>query len=81
MDLDAAEAAAAGFLRALGIGLDPAHMRAKPRRMARAWAERLTARPFAMTTFPNEGGSAVLGDPRSDPRSGQEFLSLAGAAP
>jgi len=81
MDPGAAEAAAAGFLRALGIGLDSAHLRATPRRMARAWAEKLTARPFAMTTFPNEEGSALLGEPRSDPRSRQEFLSPAGAAP
>jgi GTP cyclohydrolase I len=60
MDLDAAEAAAAGFLRALGIVLDTAHLRATPGRMARAWAEMLTARPFAMTTFPNEEGYEEL---------------------
>jgi GTP cyclohydrolase I len=56
MDLAAAETAAAQFLRALGIRLDSEHMRATPGRMARAWAEMLTPRPFAMTTFPNEEG-------------------------
>jgi len=56
MDLVAAEAAAAGFLRALGIGLESEHLRATPRRMAHAWAEMLTPRPFEMTTFPNEEG-------------------------
>jgi GTP cyclohydrolase I len=56
MDLAAAEAAAASFLRALGVGLDSEHLRATPERMARAWAEMLTPRPFAMTTFPNEEG-------------------------
>lgn len=56
MDLAAAEAVAAGFLRALGIGLDSPHLRATPMRMGRAWAEMLTPRPFVMTTFPNEEG-------------------------
>ena len=56
MDLAAAEAAAADFLRALGISLDSEHLRATPGRMARAWAEMLTPRPFEMTTFPNEEG-------------------------
>ncbi len=54
MDLTAAEAAAADFLRALGITLDSEHLRATPGRMARAWAEMLTPRPFELTTFPNE---------------------------
>lgn len=54
MDLAAAESAAAGFLRALGMSLDAEHLRATPGRMARAWAEMLTPRPFAMTTFPND---------------------------
>lgn len=55
-DLDAAEHAAALFLRALGVDLDSEHLRATPRRMASAWAEMLTPRPFAMTTFPNDEG-------------------------
>lgn len=56
MDLLAAEAAAADFLGALGVELESEHLRATPRRMARAWAEMLTPRPFEMTTFPNEEG-------------------------
>jgi GTP cyclohydrolase I len=51
-----AELAAADFLQALGVPLDSAHMRATPGRMARAWAEMLTPRPFELTTFPNEEG-------------------------
>lgn len=56
MDLLAAEAAAADFLEALGLGLKSEHLRATPGRMARAWAEMLTPRPFEMTTFPNDEG-------------------------
>nr|WP_221185704.1 GTP cyclohydrolase I FolE [Flexivirga oryzae] len=56
MDLVAAEAAAAQFLRALGVELDSEHLRATPRRMAGAWAEMLTPRPFQLTTFPNDEG-------------------------
>ena len=56
MDLVAAEGAAAAFLRALGVGLESEHLRATPGRMARAWAEMLTPRPFEMTTFPNDEG-------------------------
>ena len=59
--LAAAEAAAADFLRALGITLDSEHLRATPGRMARAWAEMLTPRPFELTTFPNEEDYDELG--------------------
>lgn len=55
-DVEAAEAAAAQFLRALGIPLDSEHLRATPGRMARAWVEMLTPRPFEPTTFPNDEG-------------------------
>lgn len=55
-DMAAAEAAAADFLRALGVGLDTEHLRATPGRMARAWAEMLTPREFTATTFPNDEG-------------------------
>lgn len=51
-----AEIAAADFLRALGVSLDSEHLRATPGRMARAWAEMLTPRPFELTTFPNDEG-------------------------
>lgn len=55
-DMAAAELAAADFLQALGIPLDSEHLRATPGRMARAWAEMLTPRPFDATTFPNDEG-------------------------
>jgi len=56
MDLDAAERAAANLLAALGIDLDREERRATPGRMARAYAELLTVRPFRLTTFPNDEG-------------------------
>ncbi|HET7303788.1 MAG TPA: GTP cyclohydrolase I [Segeticoccus sp.] len=55
-DLAEAEVAAAAFLEGLGIRLDSEHLRATPARMARAWAEMLTPRPFELTTFPNDEG-------------------------
>ena len=54
VDLDAAVRAAAEFLAALGIDLDREERRATPSRMARAYAELLAARPFRLTTFPND---------------------------
>jgi len=56
IDLDEAEAAAARFLRALGVSVDSEQLRATPARMARAWAEMLSPRPFVLTTFPNDEG-------------------------
>ncbi len=56
LDLVAAEQAAAQFLAALDIDLDSESLRDTPRRMARAYAELLTARPFDLTTFPNDEG-------------------------
>ena len=56
VDLGAAERAAADFLSALGIDLDREERRATPGRMARAYAELLAARPFRLTTFPNDEG-------------------------
>jgi GTP cyclohydrolase I len=55
-DLDAAERAAGDFLRALGLKLDTESLRDTPGRMARAYAELLTAREFTLTTFPNDEG-------------------------
>jgi GTP cyclohydrolase IA len=55
-DLDAAERAATDFLTALGIDLDREQRRGTPARMARAYAELLAARPFRLTTFPNDEG-------------------------
>src|SRR6266851_3625679 len=56
VDLDAAEQAAADLLTALGIDLDREERRATPARMAGAYAELLAARPFRLTTFPNDEG-------------------------
>jgi GTP cyclohydrolase IA len=53
-DLAEAELAAEQFIRALGISLDTESMRDTPRRMARAYAELFTPRPFDLTTFPND---------------------------
>lgn len=62
-DLAAAEAAAADFLTALGIRLDSESLRGTPKRMALAYAEFFTPRPFDLTTFPNDEGydELVLG--------------------
>jgi GTP cyclohydrolase I len=55
-DLVAAERAAADLLTALGIDLSGESLRETPGRMARAYAEMLTPRPFRLTTFPNDEG-------------------------
>ena len=56
IDVEAAEAAAADLLRALGADLDDEGLRDTPGRMARAYAELLTPKPFSLTTFPNDEG-------------------------
>jgi GTP cyclohydrolase I len=56
LDLAAAELAAGQFLQALGVALDSESLRETPGRMARAYAELFTPRPFTMTTFPNDEG-------------------------
>jgi GTP cyclohydrolase I len=56
MDLDRAEDAAADFLAALGVHVKSEQMSDTPGRMARAWAEMLTPRPFDLTTFGNDEG-------------------------
>jgi GTP cyclohydrolase IA len=56
IDLAAAETAAAQFLTALGVSLDSESTRGTPGRMARAYAELFAARPFELTTFPNDEG-------------------------
>jgi GTP cyclohydrolase I len=55
-DLVAAERAARQFLLALGVELDSESLRGTPGRMARAYAELFTPRPFNLTTFPNDEG-------------------------
>ncbi len=54
IDLAAAEAAVVDLLTALGQDLDNVHSRDTPARMAAAYAEMLTPRPFSPTTFPND---------------------------
>lgn len=54
VDLVAAERAAHDLLVALGANLKSDHLRETPRRVAKAYAELLTPRPFSPTTFPNE---------------------------
>ena len=66
-DLMAAENAAAGFLRALGIRVDTDNMRETPGRMARAYAELFTSPAFNLTTFPNDEGYDELVLARSIP--------------
>jgi GTP cyclohydrolase I len=55
-DLPAATAAAAAFLEALGVDLSRESLRDTPARMARAYADLLTAREFKLTTFDNDEG-------------------------
>ncbi|WP_241990214.1 MULTISPECIES: GTP cyclohydrolase I FolE [unclassified Streptomyces] len=66
-DLVAAEQAAGEFLRALGISTDSESLRGTPGRMARAYAELFTPRPFDLTTFPNDEGYDELVLARSIP--------------
>ncbi|MBU8553663.1 MULTISPECIES: GTP cyclohydrolase I FolE [Streptomyces] len=56
VDLAEAERAADRFLRALGVDLDGESLGDTPGRMARAYAELFSPRPFDLTTFPNDEG-------------------------
>jgi GTP cyclohydrolase I len=56
VDRVAAERAAHDLLVALGADLESDHLRETPRRVAKAYAELLTPRPFNPTTFPNDEG-------------------------
>src|SRR3954453_15142894 len=67
LGLDAAEDAARAFLEALGIDCDSPGTLRSPRRMAEAYAELFTPRPFEMTTFPNDEGYDELVVVRSIP--------------
>jgi GTP cyclohydrolase I len=69
IDLVAAEAAAADLLAALGADLTQPGLQETPRRVAAAYAELLTPRPFTMTTFPNDEGYDELVLARSIPFS------------
>ncbi|MDQ1006086.1 GTP cyclohydrolase I [Streptomyces sp. V4I23] len=67
VDLTAAELAAGQFLQALGIDTDSESLRGTPGRMARAYAELFSPRPFDLTTFPNDEGYDELVLVRSIP--------------
>lgn len=54
-DPERVEAAARDLLAALGADLGDPGLAATPRRVAAAFTELLTPRPFESTTFPNEG--------------------------
>src|ERR671939_763876 len=56
IDLARAQRAARELLTALGCDLTDESVRDTPRRMAEAYAELLTPRPFRATTFPNDEG-------------------------
>ena len=56
IDRDAAMAAVADLLAALGHDPDHGDLSETPRRVADAFLELLTPEPFEMTTFPNEDG-------------------------
>jgi GTP cyclohydrolase IA len=66
-DLAAAEQAAAAFLVAVGVDLNTEGLAATPARMARAYAEMFSPRPFDLTTFPNDAGYDELIIVRSIP--------------
>ncbi|HEY9524345.1 MAG TPA: GTP cyclohydrolase I FolE [Thermopolyspora sp.] len=67
VDMAAAERAAGQFLRALGISIDTEGLQGTPGRMARAYAELFSPRPFELTTFPNDEGYDELVMVRSIP--------------
>jgi len=67
VDLDAAEQAAEQFLHALGISTESESLHNTPRRMAQAYADLFTPRPFDLTTFPNDEGYDELVLARSIP--------------
>lgn len=67
IDLAKAELAAEAFLMALGVTPDTESLRGTPGRMARAYAELFTPRPFDLTTFPNDEGYDELVLARSIP--------------
>lgn len=54
IDTDAAERAVEALLHALGHDTAAKHLRDTPRRVASAYVELLTPRPFDLTTFPND---------------------------
>ena len=60
LDRDGVQDAARALLRALGADVDAEAFAETPRRVADAYAELLTPRPFRATTFPNEGYDELI---------------------
>jgi len=56
VDVEAAAAAVADLMRAIGMDVDDPNLRRTPSRVANAYAEMLAPREFGLTTFPNEEG-------------------------
>jgi GTP cyclohydrolase IA len=67
IDHEAMERAARDLLRAVGADVDAEGLEDTPRRVADAYAELLTPRPFRATTFPNDEGYDELIVARSIP--------------
>jgi GTP cyclohydrolase IA len=67
IDHDAVQCAARDLLRALGADVEAEALEETPRRVADAYAELLTPRPFRATTFPNDEGYDELIVARSIP--------------
>ena len=67
IDHAAVRRAAGDLLRALGADVDAEAIEETPRRVADAYAELLTPRPFRATTFPNDDGYDQLIVARSIP--------------
>jgi GTP cyclohydrolase I len=67
VDHEALQRAACDLLRALGADVDSEALEETPRRVADAYAELLTPRPFRATTFPNDEGYDELIVARSIP--------------
>jgi GTP cyclohydrolase I len=60
IDHDALQRAARELLRALGADLEDDGLEETPRRVADAYSELLTPRPFRATTFPNDGYDQLI---------------------
>src|SRR5690349_8766864 len=60
IDHDAVQSAARGLLCALGADVEDDALAETPRRVADAYTELLTPRPFRATTFPNEGYDELI---------------------
>ena len=56
IDTEAAERAVRELLISFGADPDSEHLRDTPRRVAQAYADFLTPKPFRLTTFPNDEG-------------------------